>query len=111
MKKSAATPMILLVGLGILLINLVIHLGILFLPSLKCLYRGANVYIHALLVVVEDKSRSYAYYCLPDATNGLVKTFSGVLIVDISLTIASFCTTLRSVTGQAHCRLGSRICE
>lgn len=120
MKKSASTPMILLVGCIILLLNLAIHALVLSFPYIKrlsiALYRGARVYLQAILVVASDKCKAFAYYCLPVEDEGFIDTFLGVLLSDIGFAIA-YLSRLGGLSLETSCRetrdacAWGRICE
>jgi hypothetical protein len=89
--KSPATPIILLLGFFILLLNLCIHLVLLSLPYLKrfsvAAYRASKAYLKALLSTVETKARATGYYCYPLDDEGLIDTFLGVLMADLGWAI------------------------
>ena len=101
--KNPSTPIIILLGFCILLINLAVHTIILLLPHIKrlvkALYRGTTTYTSALLVVSANTAQSIAYYCYPLDDEGFVDTFLGVAIADLGWAIAT-------VSGRL-----SRICE
>jgi hypothetical protein len=126
--KSPATPLILLVGCIILLINLCIHAVTLSIPYLQrftiAAYRHTKrsvcftrAYLKALLITVEAKASATAYYCLPDHEEGLIDTFLGVLMADLSWAIVvvsrlggGAIDKLEGTTNGAV-RSGRRICE
>jgi hypothetical protein len=99
--KSPATPLILLVGCIILLLNLAIHATILLFPYVKRLarviYSQTKAYLSALLVTTEAKATATAYYCYPLDGEGFLDTFLGVAVADISWTIASISGRLSKI--------------
>jgi len=99
--KSPATPLILLVGCIILLLNLAIHATILLFPYVKRLarviYRHTKAYLSALLVTTEAKATATAYYCYPLDGEGFLDTFLGVAVADLGWAIASISARLSKI--------------